>query len=91
MRSTSWTPSSTSISARVELPVAADGADDRPQRAGRAVHVEAHLDELRDHALDLLFGRAFFHHDNHEILFASERCRSASMTPLCAADAPLSV
>ena len=34
----------------VELPVAADRADHGPQRAGRPVHVEAHLHELRDHA-----------------------------------------
>ena len=33
--------------------------------AGRAVHVEPLLDEVRDDVLDLLFGGAFCHHDNH--------------------------
>ena len=43
-----------------------DRADDRPQRAGRPVHVEAHFDQLCDDALDLLAGRAFLHYYNHK-------------------------
>ena len=49
----------------VELAIAADRADDRPQRSRRAVHVEAHLDELRDDVLHLLVFRTFLHYDNH--------------------------
>ena len=77
MRSTSCTPSSTSSSARVELPVAADRAEHRPQRAGRAVHVEAHLDELRDDALHLLVGRPLLHDNNHRYL-CSQVLRASS-------------
>ena len=66
MRSTSCTPSSTSSRPGIAQPVAADRADHRPQRAGRAVHVEPHLDELRDDALHLLVRRPFLHHNNHE-------------------------
>ena len=47
---------------------AADGADDRAARAGGPVHVEAHLHQLRDHALNLLFGRALLHHHDHGVL-----------------------
>ena len=39
---------------RVELPLAADRAEHRAQRAGGAVHVETHLGQLRDDALNLL-------------------------------------
>ena len=44
----------------------ADRAEDRPRRARGAVHVHAHLDELRDHLLDLGLGRALLHHDHHD-------------------------
>ena len=53
---------------RVELPLPADRAEHRAQRAGRPVHVEAHLDELRDDALDLLVGRPLLHDYNHDVL-----------------------
>ena len=49
----------------VELTIAADGADDRLERSRRAMHVEAHLDELRDHLLHLRVFRTFLHYDNH--------------------------
>ncbi len=58
----------TSIRRRIELPVAADRADDGLERAGRSVHVEPHLHQLRNHALDLFVVRAFLHHHNHKIL-----------------------
>ena len=38
---------------RVELARAADGAKDSPERARGAVHVEAHLRQLRDDRLNL--------------------------------------
>ena len=66
MRSTSCTPSSISISAVIRLPLA-DGAEHRSRDAGRAVDVHPHLDQPRDHLLDLRFGRPFFHHYNHGV------------------------
>ena len=76
MRSTSCTPSSTSISRGSTL-AAADRADHRARRAGRPVHVEAHLDQVRDDLLNLFLGRAFLHHDDHDQSLASRPFRSA--------------
>ena len=76
IRSTSCTPSSTSSSRGSPCAIAADRADHGPQRARRAVHVESHLHELRDHALDLLVGRAFLHDHNHDVPASCYRHRS---------------
>ena len=43
----------------------ADGANDRARRARRSMHVKPHLDELRDHRLNLRFGCPLLHDDNH--------------------------
>ena len=54
--------------ARIPFPAATDGADHRAQRAGRAVDVEPHFDELGDDTRDLLVGRALLHDHNHKKL-----------------------
>jgi guanyl-specific ribonuclease Sa len=63
MRSTSWTPSSSSSSALSGAP--ADRAEHGARDAGRSVHVHAHLDEALDDLFDLRLGGPFFHHYDH--------------------------
>ena len=70
MRSTSCTPSISSIRPRIDL-AAADHAEHDARRAGRAVHVHAELDQVGDHRLDLRVRRPFLHHDNHGPTLAS--------------------
>src|SRR5215207_954472 len=41
-------------------------AEHGAQGAGRSVHVEALLDEVRDDVLNLLFAGVCGHHDNHD-------------------------
>ncbi len=61
------------------------------KRAGRAVHVESHLHELRNHALDLLVVRAFLHYDHHKILdcFTAVRAGPHGRPPSHAAATPM--
>ncbi len=51
--------------AMIEIAVDADGAENSVRSAGGAVHVEAAGDYAVDHMLNLLFGGAFVHDDNH--------------------------
>ena len=53
---------------RIAGAVPADGADDRPKRAGRSVHVEAHFHQLRDDPLYLVVAGPLLHHYDHKYL-----------------------
>src|SRR6185436_7757067 len=42
-----------------------DGAEHSARDAGRLVDIHPHLDQALHDVLDLRFGRAFFHYNNH--------------------------
>ena len=67
--------------AGVELPIAADRPEHRLEGAGRAMHVEAPLDERGDDVLNLVFRRPFLHDDHHPL---------NSLRPVLAAGYPFS-
>ena len=48
------------------------------KRAGRAVHVESHLHELRDDPLHLLVRRPLLHHHNHNTSLSNSHCQRHS-------------
>ena len=56
--------------ADVEVNAAAHRAQHRLPRTGAAVYLEAHLHQVVDHPLDLVFARAFQHRNDHGSLFA---------------------
>ena len=74
MRTTSCTPSSTSRSLGSRCAPATDRANHRAQRAARPVHIESHLDQLRDHPLHLFVRRPFLHDHNHNDLRFTSEC-----------------
>ena len=59
---------------RIPLPPATDRANHRAQRAARPVHIEPHLDQLRDHPLHLFVRRPFLHDHNHNDLRFTSEC-----------------
>jgi hypothetical protein len=52
--------------ADVEFGVSADSAENGLARTGGAVDLEAHLDQLIDHMLDLIFTGRILHGYDHE-------------------------
>ena len=66
MRSTSCTPSSSSISSLSTLCPARPTPSTVRVTPGRPVHVHAQLDEAGDDRLDLRLGGPFFHDDDHD-------------------------
>ena len=83
IRSTSCTPGCTSSSCGSPLPLPTAPITVRDD-ARRSVHVESHLDELRDDRLDFGLRGPFLHHDDH--IGTQSRTRSADLkvrsTPL---------
>ena len=72
MRSTSCTPSSSSISrgSTLPLPTTPSTVRDAPDRS---VHVHAELHEMGDHLLHLRVARPLLHHDYHVLLLSGLR------------------
>ena len=66
MRWTCCTPGQHFDFADVEFWMCADSAEHGLARSGGAVNLEAHLDQLIDHMLDLIFTGGILHCDNHE-------------------------
>ena len=52
-------------SAMIEVGIGADGTQDGLRDACRAMNIEAHLHQVANDALDLLFRRALLHHHDH--------------------------